>query len=54
MQTPVILSGANASQSEAFAEPKDPLPDCSVTCSARSLYYAYAVRIGYWQLGTDL
>jgi hypothetical protein len=52
MQTPVILSGANASRSEAFAESKDPLPASSATSSARSSMYALAVRAGNWQLGT--
>ncbi len=46
MQTLVILSGASASQSEAFAESKDPLPASSATSSARSFYHALAVRTG--------
>ena len=52
MQTPVILSGASASQSEAFAESKDPLPASGATSSARSFNYALAIRTGNWQLGT--
>jgi hypothetical protein len=52
MHSPVILSGATASQSEAVAESKDPSPASATTSSARSFYYALAVRTGNWQLGT--
>jgi hypothetical protein len=52
MQTPVILSGTTASQSEAVVESKDPLPASSATSSARSFNYAVTVRTDNWQLGT--
>jgi hypothetical protein len=52
MQILVILSVATASQSEAVAESKDPLPARSATSSARSFNYALATRTGNWQLGT--
>ncbi len=48
----VILSGANASQSEAVAKSKDPIPACSATNSTRNFNYAVAARTGYWVLGT--
>jgi hypothetical protein len=37
---PVILSGVNAPQSEAFTQSKDPISACSSTSTARSSHYA--------------